>query len=795
MFCSNCGKEIQEGQSFCPFCGQPVGVANASKQVYQERPNTMNNSLQEIPVANKKFNKENKALKVLKIVGIIFAALLSCFIAFVAWGISLLKQDDANKELTKVANDYHYDMQATTNSSEESITERAPLDSGEQPYGDGTTILVYIVGSNLETNDGSATKDIDEMMSAQFGEDIHLIVQTGGSNTWQNSSVDGTSIDDRYIQRYRVRSGEKELVENLELANMGNAQTLSDFLKWGVDTYPAERYIAILWNHGGGTIGSYGVDEIYDSGMSLPDIKTAFENTGYHFDMIGFDACLMATFETAYALSGYADYLLASEEKEWGYGWYYTDWLTLLGSNPNMTIEDIGKQIIDDYATSIDYVNKMYDLNNIYTLSLMDLTKCDEVYSVIMDCFDEANRKIMVGEFNALSQARSEAVYYGGGSEKAPEGVYAQIDIMDFLTKADIMTDSCSDIICGENGFIAYEKNNYSGSNGVAIYFPYTLAFEDYSGSYDNTSKVLKDIGYEDSYFKFFDSFIGVLADINDLDFTPQYSGDSAETDAQTAIFNNPYTEPVLDEDGFLPIIKDENGYYMIDLSVQPEEFVNNIASIWSSTYIGKNEYLGHVITTPGINEVGHDVYIPYGGLSMRPYPYAHMVGGILTSLTYLCENNFGDTYYITARVNDEEAAIILDSRITQVPNRTTGKMVPAAKVWGYRGYTTSFNEGIPDIRSLRDFKVGDKICSLFRTIDGEYHEFTEHVTLDSEYLSDEAWSYDGWPSTYSSCVVNMVIDTSGKRYYAYAFYPSSDGKYSDYYDSSFSTQHKIEGN
>lgn len=577
---------------------------------------------------------------------------------------------------------------------------------------------------------------------------------------------------------------------------MGNAQTLSNFLKWGVDTYPAERYIAIMWNHGGGTVGGYGNDEIYDSTMSLSDVNAAFENTGYHFDMIGFDACLMATLETAYALSDYADYLLASEETEWGYGWYYTDWLTLLGSNLNMSTEDLGKKIIDDYAVSIENVIKAYDTNEIYTLSLMDLTKLDETYSAILNCFDEANRKIASGGFSEISYARLDATHYGGGDERAPGGLLAQIDIMDFLTKAGLITDQyLTDIICGENGFVVYEKNNYPGSNGIAMYFPFIPAFEDYMGSYDRTSKVLKSIGYEDSYFKFFDSFMSVLADINDLDFTPQYSGDSAETDLQTAISSNSYTGPVLDEDGLLPIVKDESGYYKIDLSVQPEEFVNNIASIWSSTYIGEDEYLWHIMTTPGINEVGHDNYISYGGLSMRPYPYEHMVAGTLTSLNYLCKNNMGETYYITARVNGEEAAIIIDSRFTFVPNHTTGEVVPSTKVWHYRGYTTSFDEGVPNIRSLRDFKAGDQISSMYRTIDGVYYESTESVTFDSIDNLAKVWNYGIWPSTSSSCVVNTVIDTSGKCYYAYAFYPSSDGKYSDYYDQAFSTQHLIEGN
>lgn len=806
MVCKKCGNPLNEGAVFCPKCGTKIDAAssirtqekneNSTNTLEPKKSDLINNSLQETSVTKKKPGKDHKALK---IVGLVFAVLLVCFTAFAVWNISM-SNNDANKDVEVAGNDTQTttdttqndkaagnDTESITNPSEEtSPTESVPSNSGEQPYGKGTTILVYIVGSNLESNGGNATKDIDEMMNAQFGEDIHLIIQTGGAKAWQSSSVDGTSIESRYIQRYRVRSGEKELIDNLEPANMGNAQALSDFLKWGVDTYPAERYIAILWNHGGGTIDGYGLDEVYNnSGMSLLDIKTAFENTGYHFDMIGFDACLMATFETAYALSGCADYLLASEETEWANGWYYTDWLTSLGSNTNMSIEDIGKNVIDDYAASIDYVNRVYETEHIYTLSLMDLTQIDEIYSVVTDCFDEANRRITAGEFNALSLARANAAYYGGRDVGAPDGYCEQIDMMDFFIKADLMTDSQSDIVGGKNGLVVYEKNNYPGSNGIAMYFPYLYAFYEYSGSYNNAAKLLKSIGYKDSYFKFFDSFMGVIADINDIDFTPQYSGDSAETDVQTAISNNSYTEPVLDKNGYLPVVKDENGYYMIDLSVQPDEFVNNITSIWSYTYIVRDGELSLIMATPGTNEVGNGGYIAYGGLSLRPYPYVHKIAGTYTSLYYLSDyagmGQQPETYYATARVNGEEAAIILDSHITMVPVPATGGVAPSTKVWKLRGYTTSFNEGIPDTRSLRDFKVGDKVSSI---IDSTESISADEVTIDTleytidseEYSLYDLLDYVMWsPAYYQSYVINRVTDTYGNVYDAHAVYLQSE--------------------
>ena len=47
-------------------------------------------------------------------------------------------------------------------------------------------------------------------------------------------------------------------------------------------------------------------------------MKKAFEDVDVHFDFVGFDACFMSTFETAYMLAPFADHLIASEELEPG---------------------------------------------------------------------------------------------------------------------------------------------------------------------------------------------------------------------------------------------------------------------------------------------------------------------------------------------------------------------------------------------------------------------------------------------------------------------------------------------
>ena len=109
---------------------------------------------------------------------------------------------------------------------------------------------------------------------------------------------------------------------------MGESKTLSDFLKWGVETYPAEKMGVILWDHGGGSLSGVCFDENYNmDSLSLTELDAAFASAGEimtdQFEYIGFDACLMANYETAYIASKYARNMIASEELEPSGGWDY----------------------------------------------------------------------------------------------------------------------------------------------------------------------------------------------------------------------------------------------------------------------------------------------------------------------------------------------------------------------------------------------------------------------------------------------------------------------------------------
>ena len=194
------------------------------------------------------------------------------------------------------------------------------------------------------------TSDLQEMAAANIGSKVNLLVYTGGCSSWRNNIVSS-----KVNQIYQVmQGGVKCLVKDAGTAAMTNPDNLASYIQWCAENYPADRYDLILWDHGGGSVSGYGYDEKYKSSgsMTLSGIQKALEKGGVKFDFVGFDACLMATAETALMLGNYADCMVASEETEPGVGWYYTDWLSKLGKNTSMSTVETGKNIVDDFVTT-----------------------------------------------------------------------------------------------------------------------------------------------------------------------------------------------------------------------------------------------------------------------------------------------------------------------------------------------------------------------------------------------------------------------------------------------------------
>ena len=213
---------------------------------------------------------------------------------------------------------------------------------------DTVTIMIFMCGTDLESRSGMASNDLGEMAAATIPDNLNLIVYTGGCNGWKTSGISSSKN-----QIFRVKSGKMELLE----ADMGDKamtdpNTLVEFIDYCTDNFPANRQALIFWDHGGGSITGYGYDEKHKNAgsMDLSEINQALKSSGQKFDWIGFDACLMATYETAQMCSNYADYLIASEETEPGIGWYHTKWVNAIGENTSIPTLELGQAIVDGFV-------------------------------------------------------------------------------------------------------------------------------------------------------------------------------------------------------------------------------------------------------------------------------------------------------------------------------------------------------------------------------------------------------------------------------------------------------------
>ena len=327
---------------------------------------------------------------------------------------------------------------------------------------DTVTIMVYMCGADLESQQGMATSDLKEMAGAKFEENVNLLVYTGGAKKWRNNVVSASRN-----QIYQIKDGAFYcLKEDMGSGSMTNPDTLTTFLKFGKENFAADRMCLIFWDHGGGSVSGYGYDERYGQGqtMTLAGINQALKNAGIKFDFIGFDTCLMATVENGIMLSQYADYMIASEETEPGVGWYYTNWLTQLGKNTSTPTVRIGRTIADDFVD----VCSQKCRGQATTLSVTDLAELQATVPQELKEFSiETNGLIQNKEYKKVSKARSNS------REFAQQSRIDQIDLIHFAK--NMGTAEGKDLAEALEGAIKYNRTGGGISNayGLSIYFPY----------------------------------------------------------------------------------------------------------------------------------------------------------------------------------------------------------------------------------------------------------------------------------------------------------------------------------
>ncbi|MBE5800810.1 MAG: hypothetical protein E7319_00795 [Clostridiales bacterium] len=340
--------------------------------------------------------------------------------------------------------------------------------------GETFTVMIYLCGTDLESQGGMATSDLTEMVRSGIPKngDVNIYIQTGGTSRWQTNG-----LSNRKAERWSLSENGIKKLETLGSVNMGAANSLQDFIEYGFENFPADRYGLIFWDHGSGATGGLCHDEITGDCLYYPEIYSALEGAtrgmrGTPFAFIGFDACLMGSYEMALHLMPFAEYMIASEELEPGTGWNYTGWLPTLVADPGVSMEKLGKVIVDSFVTT----TAQYGRSEYATLSVIDLSEMDPLIRAVEEMAVSLDGALD-SDLSSISRLRQNMRSFGQISNAAS-------DMVDMTTYAEVFArydqDAASEIKTALKDVVVYSRytNNLSGVTGLSILMPFSTRYQ-----------------------------------------------------------------------------------------------------------------------------------------------------------------------------------------------------------------------------------------------------------------------------------------------------------------------------
>jgi hypothetical protein len=382
------------------------------------------------------------------------------------------------------------------------------------------TVLVWMAGDNNLEN--FALKDLAELKRVGSNDAVAIAVQLD-------------RMEDNRTRRYVVRKGgkaEDDQVKDLGATNTGDPAVATEFFSWGIEKFPSERVLAVMWNHGSGldetdmyarrrssrkagsgkaTAGasrgasaapvsrrrvkdvtakrfrralfSTTVDAaLHDRGIAYDDTAADFldnaelkkvlddvkSRTGKRIDLLGFDACLMNMIEVAFQCRDVADCIVGSQELEPGNGWPYDKVLADLVANPAMGAADLGKAVVKRYLESYD--------DDTITQSVLDMSRSqaaakavDVLAGELLDAIEDG------GEYKGFKQATNNAQHFD------TPGFLDLVDLCDQIsarTGRQAVKDAAAAVVTavsGPTGLVAgegHEGSPVKRAHGVSIYVP-----------------------------------------------------------------------------------------------------------------------------------------------------------------------------------------------------------------------------------------------------------------------------------------------------------------------------------
>jgi len=603
---------------------------------------------------------------------------------------------------------------------------------------DKYTVMVYMCGSDLESDDAYASDDIEEMLNSQLADEVNLLIYTGGTKDWYNDKISDTKN-----QIFKVENKELVLLkEDVQKGYMSDPDALEYFIDYSKRHYEADKYALIMWDHGGGSVSGFGYDENNpdeEDTLTLKEIKQALRNVDDKLEFIGFDACLMSNFELAYTIKDKVKYLIASEELEPGSGWDYKKLFNQLSKNTSQDTVELGTYIIDNYIQS----NDSFFFGSDATLSIIDLSKMDNLYNNVETYLKEIrNEKFNSNKYTQVSKALQKTKSFADG----------EIDTIDIKDLAFNLENSYSEkLIQALDDTIIYNKTTslVENTNGLSIYFP-----NENLEYYEDMIDTYYAIGFTNDYINIMNEYVNIIAGgyrntyrINNHTYEKEENYEEYNWYDYNLIdeYDDYYTETDIDVEELE--VQEKNEGYVLHLKEEEWEKIKDIGySIW---YDDGEGYIDLGINTNYNFDEDDDLVINFDGSWVA-------INDNIVNYQVVEQTEKYEKGKVHALLNDEEVNLI----IYWNKKKNKVEVVGAEPIDEY-GQTAMYGKGYIKI------KENDKIEFIV-----DYYDYDGNY--DDEYILGDPLivGKDGLKVTYEyigdgECLIYFILeDIFNNQYY-----------------------------
>jgi hypothetical protein len=401
-----------------------------------------------------------------------------------------------------------------------------------------TQILVYSVGSDLESKNAASSEELMDIVKNYRDTDpnsLDIITAFGGSNKdgWRGMRI--ATIEQLKADAKDGKFGNGQYLYSDTNADMGSGQSLAKFFSVARSSRTADKTILILSDHGASYDG-IGIDEITSNSLQMNDLDTVLRGAGISYDAIMFDACLMSSVEVGKTVQPYTRLILGSEEIQRG-GYDFEKFLGPLTSKPDTDSMTPIRSVIDAY------IDEDPKVQHALTMSIIDVSKMPTIQASL----DELGARLLPlcddpQGIHDLKGAYNDAVRLGVLEGSKPVSVDLVSLLEHIKKKRPELSLEIDKTIGLVRSAVVYERHNAFSKvvAGISIASPDAMDQAKYQ-KYGEGVKIAP------NWDAFFQKMIGISSGEN----TVQFSSESEDTTEAADARHLPRSKAALSKPGF----------------------------------------------------------------------------------------------------------------------------------------------------------------------------------------------------------------------------------------------------